>query len=167
MLQLHKSLRSVYNRGRARRHAGERSRSRQHFVKCAFRTTTGWTSSAAGGVRSNRPAVVGPMQKRLPLPLPAGEVARLAMALNLAHVAAHRLPAFDLPGILARDTAAHIIAAVPLKPAARVVGINPSLLAPDRQRLAGIDTKIIQRAIAVLFGKLGGCLLYTSPSPRD
>ena len=56
---------------------------------------------------SNLPAVVGPVQQRLALPRPAGDVARLAMALKLAHVAAHGLPALDLPGILLGEAVPH------------------------------------------------------------
>ena len=40
------------------------------------------------------------------------------------------------------------IAAIPLEPAARIVGMNPALGAPYRERLAGIDTEIVERGIA-------------------
>src|SRR5579863_1722575 len=105
--------------------------------------------------RSNLPAVVGPVQQRLALPLAAGDVARLAMALHLADVPPDCLPAADLTRVLVRDAASQIIAAVPLKPAARIVAIEPALAAPDRQRLAGIDAEIVQRLVARFFRELG------------
>jgi hypothetical protein len=35
-----------------------------------------------------------------------------------------------LPGVLIHEAAAHIVAAVPLEPTARVVGMNRAVLAP-------------------------------------
>src|SRR5262245_10270026 len=105
---------------------------------------------------SNLAAVVGPMQQRLPLALAAQEIARLAMALNLPDVPAHRLPAPDLPPVFLPHPTAHVVAAVPLKPAARIVRMDPSLPEPLRQGLAGIDAEIVQRAIAPSLGELGG-----------
>src|SRR4051812_11682756 len=70
---------------------------------------------------SNLAAVVGPVQQRLTLAAAAGEIAGLAVRPDLADVAAERLPAFDLPRIVVM-AAARVIAAVPLKPAARIVG---------------------------------------------
>jgi hypothetical protein len=51
--------------------------------------------------------------------------------------------------------AAEVIAAIPLKPAAGIVRINPSLFAPDRQPLAGIDAKIVEATIAAVLCELG------------
>ena len=91
------------------------------------------------GIRtSNFSAVIGPVQQRLPLAAAAEQVAGLAMFLHLAHVPADRLPAFDLPPVFVRHTAAHVVAAVPLKPAARIVGMDPAFALPFRQGLAGI-----------------------------
>src|SRR4029077_1998067 len=50
----------------------------------------------------------------------------------------------------------HVITTIPLEPAARVVGMNPPLIAPDRERLAGIDAKEMEGAVAPAVGKLGG-----------
>ncbi len=50
---------------------------------------------------------------------------------------------------------AHVIGAVPLKPAARIVQVNPSLFAPHRLRLTGVNAKVIQRAIALSQGEPG------------
>src|SRR5579863_4409233 len=105
--------------------------------------------AAPDGV-SNFPAVIRPVQQSLALPLAAGDVARLAVPLHLADMAADRLPASDLARVLAGNAAAHIVAAVPLEPAARIVAKNPAFAAPHRQRLAGIDPEIIQRLVALL-----------------
>ena len=48
-----------------------------------------------------------------------------------------------------------IVAAIPLEPAARIVRMDPALAAPLRQRLAGIDAEIVQRAVAPVAGELG------------
>ncbi len=97
------------------------------------------------------------MQQRLALARAAGEVAALAGPLDLSNVPADRLPALDLPGILVRHAAAHVVAAVPLEPAARIVGVDPALLAPDRERLARIDTEEVERAVASLRRELCAC----------
>ena len=80
---------------------------------------------------SNSAAVVCPMQKSLALALTTRQVARFAMSLNLRNMPPHRLPAGDLPLILLRQAATHIVAAIPLKPPARVVGVNPARAPPD------------------------------------
>jgi hypothetical protein len=61
------------------------------------------------------------MQQRLTLARPAGHIARLAMALQLADVTPNGLPASDLAGIFLGNAAPHVVAAIPLKPAARIV----------------------------------------------
>ena len=71
------------------------------------------------------------MQKCLPLPWAAGKLARLAVPLDLPDVPAHRLPALDLPPVFVGHPAAHVVAAIPLGPAARIVSVKPSLVTPD------------------------------------
>ena len=95
------------------------------------------------------------MQERLPLTLAAGQFPGLAVALNLPDVAPDRLPAPDLATVFVRHAAAHVIAAVPLEPAARIVWMKPALIAPDRQRLAGVDAEKIERTIAASRRELG------------
>src|SRR5689334_14745905 len=95
------------------------------------------------------------MQQRLALPLAAGQFAGLAIALYLPHVAADRLPALDLAAIFVGHAAAQVIAAIPLEPAARIVRMDPALLAPDGQRLAGVDAVEIQFGVALAFRQLG------------
>src|SRR5215207_757334 len=102
---------------------------------------------AARPALSDQPAVIGPVQQRLALAAPAQEVAGLAMFADLVDVATHRRPTPDLARVVGH-TAAEVIAAVPLKPATGVVRMDPTLLAPNRQRLAPIDAVEVQRRVA-------------------
>src|SRR5215472_15560055 len=99
-------------------------------------------------VSSNLAAVIGPVQQSLTLTWPARWIARLAVLLYLRDMPPDCLPALDLTGVLLRHAAAHVVAAVPLEPAARIVGVNPAFITPDRQRLASVNTKIIYGAVA-------------------
>jgi hypothetical protein len=92
-------------------------------------------------------AVISPMQQCLPLTLAAEKIARLAIHLKLAHVPSDRGPAFDLSCIFVREPASPIIAAVPLKPAARVLRMDPALLAPHREWLAGGNAEEINLGV--------------------
>ena len=58
--------------------------------------------------RSDFAAVVGPMQQCLALAGPAEQIARFAVLLHLADMAADRLPALDLAAVLLRHAAAHV-----------------------------------------------------------
>src|SRR5690242_316614 len=102
-------------------------------------------------------AVIGPVQQRLPLSAAAEQVAGLAVFLNLADVTADRLPAPDLPAVLCGHAAAHVIAAVPLKPSARIVGMDPAFPFPFRQRLAGVDAEEIAFAVVAARRQPGPC----------
>ena len=51
------------------------------------------------------------------------------MAFELADMAPHIEPTVDLPLVIL-VTAAHELTAVPLKPPARVIGMDPTFLAP-------------------------------------
>jgi hypothetical protein len=97
---------------------------------------------------SNPPAVICPVQQSLALSFSTQQVTRLTMSPDLRDVPPHRLPARDLTPILMRHAAAHGVAAIPLKPPTRVIGMYPSLSLPDRQRLASVDAEIVQRRIA-------------------
>jgi hypothetical protein len=55
----------------------------------------------------------------------------------------YRPPAFYLPLVI-RTSAAHIVPAIPLKPSPRVVFINPTFLAPHRERLASIHPEEVE-----------------------
>ena len=101
------------------------------------------------GFRLKFPAIVGPMQQGLSLDRPAFDVARTAMLSQLRHMPPHRFPACDLAGVIVA-TPTLIITAIPLKPAARIIRMNPSLGNPVGQRLGRMDTETIQRRIGPL-----------------
>ena len=82
------------------------------------------------GNSSDLSAVIGPVQEGLPLTLAAGLITPFAVAFDLGHVAAHSVPAPDLPRILFWHSPAHIVAAIPLEPSSRIIGMNPTLVAP-------------------------------------
>src|SRR6478672_9396041 len=67
------------------------------------------------------------------------------MPSNLRDVPSDRFPALNLARIFGRHAAAHVVATIPLEPAAWIVGMNPALVPPDRQGLASIDAKMVKR----------------------
>src|SRR5579872_4425247 len=110
------------------------------ILRCAIAHHSSLANSRPGMTTRQAPeskfaAVIGPMKQRLALPWPASQVTRLATAL-------------DLPRILQRYSTAHVIATIPLKPPPRIVGIYPSFLSPNRERLARTYSKVIERAVA-------------------
>src|SRR5450755_4086297 len=88
--------------------------------------------------------VVGPVQQRLSLAPATPDIARLARKLKLTHMTADCRPAFDLPSVLVGHSSPHVVPAVPLEPAAWIVGVYPSFPAPFRERLTGIDTEAVE-----------------------
>lgn len=95
------------------------------------------------------------MEKRLALLAAAGIVFRTAILLNLRGVATNRFPAFDLPRIFLRQPPTPVVAAVPLKPSARVVLLaDPSFLLPHRERLTRIDAKVIDLGVVLVAARL-------------
>ena len=85
---------------------------------------------------------------------PTGEIVSFAVPLDLTNVAAHRPPSSNLSPILIRHSATKVVAAIPLEPTAGIVGVNPTLSAPDRQRLAGVYAEIVEAVVASLGRKL-------------
>ena len=83
------------------------------------------------------------MQQSLPLAWTAKRIARLTILAQLDDMPFERLPALDLPDVLLRHSAAHVVAAVPLKPATRVVRVEPAVVLPYGKGLAGIDAKVV------------------------
>src|SRR5262245_44506895 len=98
---------------------------------------------------SDLPAVIGPVQQRLPLPRPAERVADIAVGFHLLDVTSEGFPPIDLPRVVFH-AATGIVPAVPLEPAARVVRVDPSLPLPFRKRLAGVDAEIVQPLIGMI-----------------
>ena len=89
------------------------------------------------------------MQQRLALALGAHDVTALAVALDLAHVPAHRLPTLNLARVLLWLAPAEVVAAVPLEPAARVILVDPPLSPPFSQRLARVGAEVVELAVAL------------------
>src|SRR5262245_53971097 len=58
-------------------------------------------------------------------------------------------PATDLP-VIVRAAAAHEVAAVPVKPAARVFAIDPAPGSPDGEGLRCVDAKMVQHRVMAL-----------------
>src|ERR1044071_7791113 len=92
---------------------------------------------------SNLAAVVCPVQQSLALSRPTCWVARIAVALDLCDVPPDGLPSFNLPRVFLRNPPPHVVAAVPLKPASRIVRMDPAFATPQRERLAGINTEVV------------------------
>jgi len=58
-------------------------------------------------------------------------VTGLAVPLDLCDVSSDSLPSLDLARVLLRHAATHVIAAVPLEPAPRIVRVNPAFATPN------------------------------------
>ena len=65
------------------------------------------------------------------------------MFLQLRDMTADRPPTLDLALVIG-TTPPEIVTAIPLKPAARVLRVNPAFPAPDRERLRRIDAEEIE-----------------------
>src|SRR4051812_33639963 len=101
------------------------------------------------------PAIVGPVQECLPLAGVAIEVPGLAFVPDLGDMPLHLAPAPDLP-LIVQGAPAEVVAAVPLEPTARVVGVDPALLPPLLQRLRRVDAEEIE--LRILPGGRQPCL---------
>lgn len=74
--------------------------------------------------------VVCPMEKCLPLSLPAKHISHSAVLAQLRDVPHHETPTFDLSRIFYWHAAPHIVATVPLEPPTRIIGVYPPLRLP-------------------------------------
>ena len=99
--------------------------------------------------RSELTAVIGPVQDRLPLLPAALEVARLAMLSNRCDMPGDRPPSPDLTRVV-RRAATHVVPAVPLKPPAWILAVDPAVPPPDRQRLRRVDSEAIESWVVAL-----------------
>ena len=84
----------------------------------------------------------------------ARQVAGAAVPFQLGDVSAGGSPAADLTLVVGHPAAAEV-AAIPLEPAPRVVGVNPAVFSPQRQRLRGIDAEKIQLGVVPLGAEAG------------
>jgi len=94
------------------------------------------------------------VQQGLPLYRPAGKIAWAAVSLELGLVTAHSFPALYLSFVV-RAAPSHKIAAVPLKPTAWILFVDPALGAPDGQRLGRVNLEKIQLRIVALVTEFG------------
>ena len=79
---------------------------------------------------SDFPAVIGPVQKGLPLAGTTQKITCCTVHPHLCDVAPKGFPALDLALVLFRQAATHVVTAIPLEPATRIVWMNPSFLLP-------------------------------------
>ena len=77
-------------------------------------------------------AIVGPVQQGLPLTRSAKGITWLAVLFDLRDVSSKRFPSFDLALVLLRHPSAHEVSAIPLKPAAGIIGVKPTVSTPHR-----------------------------------
>src|SRR5262249_55313536 len=94
-------------------------------------------------VSSDLPAIVRPVQHCLSLAASASEVSSFAMLPNGCHMPCDGPPSTNLASIVSR-AAAHVVSAIPLKPASRILRLNPAISTPGRERLRGIHAEVIQ-----------------------
>ncbi len=80
--------------------------------------------------RLYRTTVISPLEQGLPLSGPAKPVPWFAIRTKLRDVTAEGSPPSDLSSVFVRYAATKIVAAIPLKPATRVVRIDPSFVLP-------------------------------------
>ncbi len=91
---------------------------------------------------SNIPGIISPVQHSLPLFPPTIQIVASTILLQLCDVSANGAPPMDLTRIIC-TTPSHEITAIPLKPTARILPINPSLLFPYGERLRRVYAKAI------------------------
>ena len=69
---------------------------------------------------------------------------------------ANCFPALDLPFVFNRKSSAHMVSAIPLEPASRIVlFIDPSFFLPHLKRLTGVLMKEVECVIVMFRRKLG------------
>lgn len=86
------------------------------------------------------------MQQRLTLFGMARKIPGTTVLFHLRNMATKGGPTLYL-AIIILPAAAHIIPAIPLKPSARIIFVNPPLLAPDRKWLARTHAKEIKLGV--------------------
>src|SRR5262249_29567426 len=94
------------------------------------RLVSSWCELATAGRYSNFSAIVRPMKQCLPLARSTRRITWFTVPLDLGDVAPDGFPALDLASILFWHASAKIIATIPLEPTARVIGMNPTSVAP-------------------------------------
>ena len=90
----------------------------------------------------------------MPLPWSTFVIAGTAVLFELSDVPANGFPSLDL-SLIVGASPTHVVTAVPLEPAARVVVIDPSLGLPNGKRLGGVDAEKVQLGIMTVLAKFG------------
>ena len=94
------------------------------------------------------------MQQGLALPAAAVKVSCRAVFDELGDVSFHGLPSLDLSCIIGAASA-QIIATVPLKPAAGIVGMNPAFGHPVGEGFGGVDAEAVELRIMSFGAEFG------------
>jgi hypothetical protein len=97
--------------------------------------------------------IVGPVKQGLSLSAPAIQVSSGTVLLELRDMTANCAPPLNLPEIV-HATATHVIATKPLKPAPRMLVVDPAFGPPTGKRLRRIHFEIIQSRIVPAEAKL-------------
>ena len=92
------------------------------------------------------------MKQRLPLTGPALGFASRAVLSDLGNVSAHGAPTFDLTLVIGTPPP-HEVAAIPLKPAARIFVIEPAVFSPLRQWLRRVNAKAVELCVMTVRGQ--------------
>ncbi len=93
------------------------------------------------------------MQDRLTLASATVPVATPAVLANLSDMARDRSPASNL-ALVVGASPAHVVPAVPLKPAARILRMNPAFALPLAQRLGRVDAEVVERRDRAAAGRV-------------
>lgn len=88
--------------------------------------------------------IIRPVQDGLPLSRATRMITASTIFHELRNMAPDRAPTTYLPFVFARQTSAHIVTTVPLKPTAWIIRRKPTLRPPHRERLRSIHAKIVE-----------------------
>lgn len=94
------------------------------------------------------------MEKGLALSRATGDVAGMTMDFDLRDVATHGEPSFYL-SLVVLAASSQIITTIPLKPASRVVGVNPAFFPPIGQGFRGVDLEKVQARVTGTHSEFG------------
>src|SRR5581483_9476876 len=98
---------------------------------------------------SDPSGIIRPVQQGLSLFRPAIKRTRRTIFPDLREVTTHRAPAFDL-ALVVNTSAPHVVAAVPLKPTARIFVIDPTFFLPNCYRLRRLYFEEVELGIVTI-----------------
>src|SRR5687767_14176352 len=97
--------------------------------------------------------VIGPVHRRLPLLAAAFDISGLAVLADGGHMTPNGAPPANLPRVVGAAPA-QVVAAVPLEPAARILGTDPAVPPPRGERLRRVDAETVQARVVSLLAQL-------------